>query len=152
MKPESAAQEGSAHHDMVIREFVFQRRRSFQIYSRWPRWFVCTCVCVCRGLFTHMCIDVGEGVAFTNAFVPEACTAVYIFFFFCPLPVSMQKCVYIAQGWEVHLQEEVMLLSCSERSVIRVWYCVDRLRLGSCLHADSRVFAMQKQQKDQRSI
>lgn len=64
----------------------------------------------------------------------------------------MQKRVYIAQGWEVHLQEEVMLLSCSERSVIRVWYCVDRLLLGSCLHADSRVFAMQKQQKDQRSI
>lgn len=64
----------------------------------------------------------------------------------------MQKCVYIAQGWEVHLQEEVMLLSCSERSVIRVWYCVDRLLLGSCLHADSRAFAMQKQQKDQKAI
>lgn len=31
MKPDTAAQEGSAHHDMVIREFVFQRRRSFQM-------------------------------------------------------------------------------------------------------------------------
>lgn len=48
-------------------------------------------MCVCRDLFTHMCIDVGEGVAFTNAFVPEACTAVYFFFKFFFLPTS---CLY----------------------------------------------------------
>lgn len=48
---------------------------------------------VCRDLFTHMCIDVGEGVAFTNAFVPEACTAVYFFFFFAHF-LSLCKSVY----------------------------------------------------------
>lgn len=87
MKPETTAQEGSAHQDKIIEHLYFWGGPS---KYRWLSWSAYTCVCVQRLVCLHVCWCWWR-CCFYNCIClrgVHSCLCVFFFFFFSPPATS----------------------------------------------------------------
>ncbi len=156
MKPDAAAQEGSTHWDTIMITVCISEVELPNILMVIKRVCVYMHIYVQRLVCLHVRWCVFKGVAFTIAAVLVVCTAPL-----CFLPLPVWKCV--SMGTEL-MGEKFIRVSqhpargsdvvhrSPRRNGIGVRWCVSCSLQGSCLHADSHLFAMQKQRRDQRSV